>query len=119
MGPRANIAAGMTAVNPLGSAAAVPAEPLEAAPEIEFRTVSWHLPAPVAGGPAGKPAEEGGEAPASPPLDRISASIPAGGVTALIGESGAGKSTFCDLAVGLLAPTTGEVRLSRIVHQGT
>lgn len=53
----------------------------------------------------------GGEDSARPILDCVSATVPAGGVTALIGESGAGKSTFCDLVVGLLQPTTGEVRL--------
>jgi len=37
--------------------------------------------------------------------------IPAGSVTALVGPNGAGKTTLLQLAVGLLAPTTGTVRV--------
>lgn len=37
--------------------------------------------------------------------------LPAGKVIALVGPNGAGKSTFLRLAVGLLAPTTGTVRV--------
>jgi ABC-2 type transport system ATP-binding protein len=36
-------------------------------------------------------------------------SIPAGSVTALVGPNGAGKTTLLQLAVGLLAPTTGTI----------
>jgi ATP-binding cassette subfamily C protein len=85
------------------------AEPLDAAPAIEFRGVSWHAPA-AAGSPRGA-AETAEGTCERPPLDRVTAVIPAGRVTALVGESGAGKSTLCDLAVGLLTPTEGEVRL--------
>ena len=53
-----------------------------------------------------------------PVLDRVSAEIPAGQVTVLIGESGAGKSTLCDLAVGLLAPSSGEVLLDGAPLEG-
>ncbi len=74
---------------------AVPSEPLEAAPGISLTAVSWR--------------GEGAEG--QPVLDSVSVEIPAGRVTALIGESGAGKSTLCDLAVGLLAPSSGEVLL--------
>ncbi len=35
--------------------------------------------------------------------------VPRGEVTALMGHSGAGKSTTADLALGLLAPSTGEL----------
>ncbi len=83
-------------------ARAVPAEPLEAAPGISLAAVSWR----------------GGEAEGQPVLDRVSAEIPAGRVTVLIGESGAGKSTLCDLAVGLLAPTSGEVSLDGAPLEG-
>jgi ABC-2 type transport system ATP-binding protein len=37
--------------------------------------------------------------------------IPEGRVVALVGPNGAGKSTLLHLATGLLAPTTGEVRV--------
>lgn len=42
-------------------------------------------------------------------LDRVSFSIPAGKVTALIGPSGSGKSTIADLLLGLLEPTDGSI----------
>ena len=37
--------------------------------------------------------------------------IPAGSVTALVGPNGAGKTTLLQLAVGLSAPSAGEVRV--------
>jgi ABC-2 type transport system ATP-binding protein len=37
--------------------------------------------------------------------------IPAGSVTALVGPNGAGKTTLLQLAVGLTAPSAGEVRV--------
>jgi ABC-2 type transport system ATP-binding protein len=37
--------------------------------------------------------------------------IPAGSVTALVGPNGAGKTTLLQLAIGLIAPTAGEVRV--------
>lgn len=71
------------------------AEPLDAPPGIALAEVTW----------------QGADADGRPVLDRVSAVVPAGGVTALIGRSGAGKTTFCDLAIGLLAPSSGEVQL--------
>ena len=47
-------------------------------------------------------------------LSGITASIPAGQITAIAGESGAGKSTLLDLLTGLLTPSTGEVELNGI-----
>ncbi len=44
-------------------------------------------------------------------LQHCSLQIPAGRIAALIGPNGAGKSTLLNLAVGLLPPTTGEVRV--------
>ncbi len=37
--------------------------------------------------------------------------VPTGAVVALVGPNGAGKSTFLELAVGLLAPSRGEITL--------
>jgi ABC-2 type transport system ATP-binding protein len=37
--------------------------------------------------------------------------LPAGAVVGLVGPNGAGKTTFLELAVGLLAPSHGELRL--------
>ena len=41
----------------------------------------------------------------------VSFSVPGGGVTALIGSNGAGKSTVSRVVTGLLASTTGVIRL--------
>ncbi len=71
------------------------ARPLAAAPEISFSGVTLH----------------GGEPGSVPILTDVSVSLPAGSITALAGASGAGKSTFCDIAVGLIRPDAGEVRL--------
>ncbi|MBB5689652.1 peptide/nickel transport system ATP-binding protein [Roseomonas alkaliterrae] len=43
-------------------------------------------------------------------VDGISFTIPKGTTLSLVGESGCGKSTVARLAVGLYAPTAGEVR---------
>ena len=42
-------------------------------------------------------------------LDGLSLSIPAGKVTAFVGESGVGKTTAADLVTGLIRPDAGEV----------
>ena len=44
-----------------------------------------------------------------PVLERIDLTLPAGGITALMGPSGSGKSTALALAAGLLAPSAGRV----------
>ena len=44
-------------------------------------------------------------------LDDISLSIPAGSFVAIVGPSGCGKSTLLNIAAGLLAPSTGSVRV--------
>ena len=47
-------------------------------------------------------------------LDRFDLEIPAGRVTALIGPSGAGKTTAVDLIIGLLRASSGDVRIDGI-----
>ncbi len=44
-------------------------------------------------------------------LDGMSFSIPAGKITALVGASGAGKTTTADLITGLVRPDAGEVTI--------
>lgn len=44
-------------------------------------------------------------------LDSVTLDIPAGQTTAIVGVSGAGKSTIADLLLGLLRPTAGTVRI--------
>nr|WP_244865064.1 ABC transporter ATP-binding protein [Xylanibacillus composti] len=42
-------------------------------------------------------------------LRNVSVSIPANRMTAVVGKSGAGKSTFIDILIGLMNPESGEV----------
>ena len=65
----------------------------------------------LAGGGSGS-SHEGADSAARLLLDNVSIEIPAGKVTTLIGVSGVGKSTLCDLVVGLLTPSSGEVRFN-------
>ena len=44
-------------------------------------------------------------------VDGISFSVPAGGTCALLGGNGAGKTTTLSILLGLLLPTSGEVRI--------
>ncbi|MDX6312843.1 MAG: ATP-binding cassette, subfamily bacterial [Streptomyces sp.] len=45
----------------------------------------------------------------TPALDKVSLSIPAGAVVALVGENGSGKSTLAKLLAGLYAPDSGRI----------
>ena len=45
----------------------------------------------------------------SPQLDKVSLTIPAGAVVGVVGPSGVGKTTFLDLAAGLLPPQSGRI----------
>lgn len=44
-------------------------------------------------------------------LDKLNLSIPAGSVVAVVGASGAGKSTMVKLIAGLYAPSAGKIRI--------
>jgi len=44
-------------------------------------------------------------------LDDISVSIPTGQIVGMLGHNGAGKTTFLKLALGLVRPTAGEMRV--------
>jgi ATP-binding cassette subfamily C protein len=47
-------------------------------------------------------------------LDRVSLQVPAGGITVLIGPSGAGKTTIADVILGLYRPDRGRVLLDGV-----
>jgi ATP-binding cassette subfamily C protein len=47
-------------------------------------------------------------------LDPVSLEVPAGGVTVLIGPSGAGKTTIADMILGLYRPDRGDVLLDGV-----
>jgi len=47
-------------------------------------------------------------------LDGLSFSIPAGKITAILGGSGAGKTTTADLIMGLVRPNSGEVYIDGV-----
>jgi branched-chain amino acid transport system ATP-binding protein len=77
------------------------------------------------GGATGEAPPGSGQAPLALEVDHVSASygpyralfdvsfaVPSGGVTALIGSNGAGKSTVSRVVTGLLASTAGTIRLS-------
>lgn len=48
------------------------------------------------------------------PLDGVSLSIPARSAIALVGPSGAGKTTLADLACGLISPTAGRILIDDV-----
>ena len=73
-------------------------------------------PALVSRGPANEPLvfrnvtfRHGASRDAPPQLDNISLMIPAGAFVGVAGPSGAGKTTFLDLAAGLLPPQSGRI----------
>jgi len=44
-------------------------------------------------------------------VDSVSLDVPAGGIFALLGPNGAGKTTIIKMIMGMLKPTSGEVRV--------
>ncbi|MBX6386310.1 MAG: ATP-binding cassette domain-containing protein, partial [Microbispora sp.] len=44
-------------------------------------------------------------------VDGIDLEVPAGATVALLGPNGAGKSTSINMLLGLLRPTSGEIRV--------
>jgi ABC-2 type transport system ATP-binding protein len=52
-----------------------------------------------------------GKADALTAVDRLDLQLPMGGVTGLVGPDGAGKTTLMRMMAGLLAPTSGELRV--------
>ncbi len=93
----AGVAPRATTADAAGSA---PSRDPEAGPEIEVRDLSVVYPATRRRG-------------AARAVDGVNLSIGRGEILALIGESGCGKSTLARALVGLIRPTSGEVR-----HQG-
>jgi ATP-binding cassette, subfamily B, bacterial PglK len=53
-----------------------------------------------------------------PVLNRASLSIPRGSYVAIVGKSGAGKSTFADILLGLRKPDSGLVRIGVAANEG-
>ena len=47
-------------------------------------------------------------------IDQVSLNIPAGGFTAFVGPSGAGKTTMIDLLLGVIRPDSGKVLISGV-----
>jgi ATP-binding cassette, subfamily B, bacterial PglK len=45
-------------------------------------------------------------------IDNLNLEIPEGSLIAIVGKSGAGKSTFADLLLGVLKPNSGEIYIS-------
>jgi len=50
----------------------------------------------------------------APTIQNVSLRIPAGSMVAIVGESGAGKTTLADLMLGIIEPDAGQVSLSGI-----
>lgn len=51
-------------------------------------------------------------------LDAVSTELPGGRVIGLLGHNGAGKTTLIKLALGLIRPTSGEIRLFGVRAEG-
>ncbi|MFI8189438.1 ABC transporter ATP-binding protein [Streptomyces sp. NPDC085946] len=90
--------------------------------EIRFENVTFHYDpadhAPAgdasAGEAAGKAGDRGGDGRAAPVLDGIDLTVPAGGSLAVVGPTGAGKSTLGYLVPRLYDVTGGRVTLDGV-----
>jgi ABC-type multidrug transport system fused ATPase/permease subunit len=79
---------------PESQAAVAPRPPTRKAPEVLLREVTF------------------GYEPGRPVLDRVDLAVPPGRHVAVVGRTGAGKSTILSLAAGLYTPWSGSVRLA-------
>ncbi|MEV5430878.1 ABC transporter ATP-binding protein [Streptomyces sp. NPDC052701] len=78
--------------------------------EIRFENVTFHYDGPGAGGGHGTGKADGG----GPVLDGIDITVPAGGSLAIVGPTGAGKSTLGYLVPRLYDVTGGRVTLDGV-----
>jgi len=94
----------------------------------------WSLRATIAAAEAAREHDTGSAAPAlrhaialrdvrfaydgEPVLDAASLVVPAGELTAIVGPSGAGKTTVADLIIGLLQPQAGAVLIDDVPLRG-
>jgi len=76
--------------------------------EVPLLSYDRHMPIMVNGVRFQYPGEE------SEVLRGVSFAIQRGGITALVGKSGAGKSTMADLLLGLIAPTDGSITVNGV-----
>jgi ATP-binding cassette subfamily B protein len=89
-----------------------PASPGDAAPEISFETVTFRYPSDEVSIASLEPAAE--HSAGGPVLHDITFRVAAGTMTALVGPSGAGKTTISSLVSRLYDPTEGTVRLDGV-----
>jgi ribose transport system ATP-binding protein len=88
-----------TRIAPLiGIIAAMTSQPDASQPFLELETISKVYPGVVA-------------------LDTVTMSVMPGEVLALIGENGAGKSTLMKILGGVIAPSSGRIRIDGVVHE--
>jgi ABC-type sugar transport system ATPase subunit len=69
-------------------------------PVLEVRGITKHFPGVTA-------------------LDKVDLAVHRGEVHAIVGENGAGKSTFCNLVTGIMTPDEGEIFISGEMRQFT
>jgi ATP-binding cassette, subfamily B, bacterial len=81
--------------------------------DVRLRGVSFRYDQDAPTGPDGSTAPT----PAPIVLDQIDVDAPAGEVVALVGSTGAGKSTLCSVVAGLVPPTAGTVELGGVPIQ--